>query len=108
MSSRRNPLFLANVDGLLEDGVSQGWVNGVAHDQIDPGNAKQVLQPVLKSEEVKQSYRPVELDQEVHIACPTSLMSRIASERSAEISENPEALETGIPLCRSVKSDFFA
>src|SRR5438874_13220044 len=79
MSSMRRRQSLAGTDRLGKDPRPQLALDGVLHDQID-WSAEDGVQPALDPEEMEESHRLVELDQEVHIAARTRVAARDGAE----------------------------
>lgn len=70
---------LGGTDRLGEDAVPQLALHRVAHDEVDLA-AEDLLEPALHPEEVEQADRPVEVDEEVHVARGPGVAARNRAE----------------------------
>lgn len=92
MSSIRSRHSLGGTDGLAEDPVPKLRLHGVPHDQVDAA-AQDLLESPLHPEEVEQSDRPVERDEQVDVTSWRSLATRHRTEDLERT--NPQLGELG-------------
>ncbi len=79
MSSIRSRHSLGGTDGLAEDPIPKLRLHGVPHHQVDAA-AEDLLEAALHPEEVKQSDRAVERDEQVDVTSRRSLATRHRAE----------------------------
>src|SRR6266508_3677018 len=98
MSSMRRCHSLGGTDSLAEDPVAELRLHRLPHDQ-DHAAAEDLFQPPLNPEEVEETDRPVEVDEQVHVAVRCGLA---AGYRTEDVERaNPELRELGSLLGES-------
>src|SRR6266702_4180426 len=92
MSSTRSLHSLRGTHSLAEYPLAELRLDSVAHDEVHAA-AEELFERPLHAEEVEEPDRPIELDEQVHIAARPRVT---ASDRTEDLQrEHPERLQLG-------------